>query len=262
MKPRLAGAGILVTRPAEQSGPLARLIRNAGGEPILFPALEIEPLAETAIASVLTRLPHFDLVVFVSPNAARVAMPDIVKNGGLPAQAKVAAVGPGTAAELKKSGVRNIISPRQGFDSEALLGELSSMPLGGGRVLIIRGQGGREFLGETLRSRGAAVEYLECYRRVRPDRDMRELLSLWGRDGMKACLATSSNIVANLFEMAGAAERSWLCNMPFFVPHPRVAATAFSRGVQCVFVSGNGDEALVAGLQTWFARLRPLHAAS
>ena len=262
MKPQLAGAGILVTRPAEQSVQLARLIRDAGGEPILFPALEIEPLAETAIAPVLNHLLRFDLVVFVSPNAARVAMPQILKNGGLPAHAKVAAIGPGTAAELKKSGVRNIISPQEGFDSEALIGELSTMRLGGGRVLIVRGRGGREFLGETLRSRGATVEYLECYRRVKPDRDMRKLLSRLGRDGMKACLATSSNIVENLFEMAGAAGRSWLCSMPFFVPHPRVAATAFTRGVQCVFVAGNGDEALVAGLETWFAHLRPLHAAS
>ena len=228
----------------------------------MFPALEIEPLAETAFASVLDHLLHFDLVVFVSPNAARVAMPHILKNGGLAARAKIAAVGPGTAAELKKSGVRNIISPLVGFDSEALIGELSTIALGGGRVLIVRGRGGREFLGETLRSRGATVEYLECYRRAKPDCDMRELLSRLGRDGMKACLATSSNIVENLFEMAGAAGRSWLCSVPFFVPHPRVAATAFSRGVQSVFVAGNGDEALVAGVQTWFARLRPLHAAS
>jgi uroporphyrinogen-III synthase len=262
MKPQLAGAGILVTRPAEQSVQLARLIRDAGGEPILFPALEIEPLPETAIASVLNHLLYFDLLVFVSPNAARVAMPQILKNGGLPAHAKVAAVGPGTSAELKKSGVRNIISPKAGFDSEALISELSTMPLGGGRVLIVRGRGGREFLGETLRSRGASVEYLECYRRVKPDCDMRELLSRSGLDGMKACLATSSNIVDNLFEMAGATGRAWLCSVPFFVPHPRVAATAFSRGVQCVFVAGNGDEALVAGLETWFARLRPLHADS
>jgi uroporphyrinogen-III synthase len=187
-------------------------------------------------------------------------MPHILTHGGLPAHAKVAAVGPGTVAELKKSGVRNIISPKTGFDSEALIGELSTMPFGGGRVLIVRGCGGREFLGQTLRSRGATVEYLECYRRVKPDRDMRELLSRLGRDGMKACLATSSNIVENLFEMAGAAGRSWLCSMPFFVPHPRVAATAFSRGVQCVFVAGSGDAALVAGLEIWFARLRPLHA--
>ncbi len=260
MSPRLAGSAILVTRPAEQSERLARLIRDAGGEPILFPALQIEPLAETAMAPVLDHLTRFDLVVFVSPTAARVAMPYILKTGGLPTHAKVATVGPGTAAELKKSGVQTIISPQAGFDSEALICELSTMPLGGSRVLIVRGRGGREFLGESLRSRGATVEYLECYYRVKPDRDMRELLSLFGRDGLEACLATSSNIVENLFEMAGAAGRSWLCGMPFFVPHPRVAAAAFSRGVQFVFVAGYGDEALVAGLETWFARLRPLQA--
>jgi uroporphyrinogen-III synthase len=258
----LAGAGILVTRPAEQSVQLARLIRDAGGEPILFPALEIEPLEETAIAPVLHRLLNFDLVVFVSPNAARVAMPQILKNGGLPVHAKVAAVGPGTSAELKKSGVRNIISPQEGFDSEALIRELSSLPLGGSRALVIRGQGGRELLGETLRSRGVKVEYLECYRRVTPDRDMEELLPLWRSGDLKACIATSSTIVMNLYEMAGEAGRLWLLGTPFFVSHPRVAATAFSRGVQRVFVAGNGDEALVAGMKTWFARLRPLHAAS
>jgi uroporphyrinogen-III synthase len=261
MRPHLAGVEILVTRPAEQSVQLARIIRDAGGEPILFPALEIEPLEEAAIAPALDHLRHFNLLIFVSPNAARVAMPRIAKGGGVPAHAKVAAVGPGTAVELKKSGVRDIISPREGFDSEALLGELSTMALGGSRVLIVRGQGGRELLGQNLRLRGATVEYLECYRRVKPDRDMRELMSHLGLDGRQACLATSSNIVENLFEMAGAAGRTWLCGMPFFVPHPRVAATAFSRGVHRVFVTGNGDDALLAGAQTWFARLRPPSAS-
>ena len=261
MRPHLAGVEILVTRPAEQSVQLARIIHDAGGEPVLFPALEIEPLEEAAIAPVLDHLRHFNLFIFVSPNAARVVMPRIAKRGGIPAHAKVAAVGPGTAVELKKSGVRDIISPREGFDSEALLGELSTMALGGSRVLIVRGQGGRELLGQNLRLRGATVEYLECYRRVKPDRDMRELMSHSGLDGRQACLATSSNIVENLFEMAGAAGRTWLCGMPFFVPHPRVAATAFSRGVHRVFVTGNGDDALLAGAQTWFARLRPPSAS-
>jgi uroporphyrinogen-III synthase len=229
----------------------------------LFPALAIEPLAEdAAVAPAFGRLVSFGLVIFISPNAVRLGMPHILKHGGLPAGVRVAAIGPGTAAELKKSGVRDIISPQQGFDSEALLGEFSNMQLAGRRVLIVRGQGGREYLGDALGSRGATVEYLECYRRVRPDRDMRELASNIGRDGIKACLATSSTIVQNLFEMAGAADLSWLCNVPFFVPHARVAATAFSRGARCIFVAGNGDEALVEGVQTWLARLRPLNAAS
>jgi uroporphyrinogen-III synthase len=163
---------------------------------------------------------------------------------------------------LKKSGVGNIISPQEGFDSEALVGELAAMPLTGSRVLIVRGQGGREFLADALRSRGAAVEYLECYRRAKPDRDMRDLLSQPGRDEVKACIATSASIVENLFEMGGAAGRAWLCAMPFVVPHPRVAGAAFSRGVGTVFVAGNGDEALVAAAQAWFARARAPRAAS
>jgi uroporphyrinogen-III synthase len=262
MKPSMAGAGILVTRPAEQSANLARLIRDAGGEPILFPAIEIESMENASMASVLDRLPHFDLVVFVSPNAARLGMPRIQKAGGLSARAGVAAVGPGTAAELKKSGVRDIISPEAGFDSEALVGELSATSQRGNRILIVRGQGGREFLGEALRARGAMVEYLECYRRVKPAADMRELLSQSDRSGMKACLATSSTIVENLFEMAGASGRARLCSFPFFVPHPRVAAAAFSHGVKTVFVAGSGDTALVAALETWFAPPRASRTAS
>jgi uroporphyrinogen-III synthase len=263
MTPQLAGASILVTRPVEQSAGLARLIRDAGGEPIMFPGLEIEPLAgDATAAAAFDRLQNFGLVIFISPNAVRMGMPDILKHGGLPAGAKVAAIGPASAAELKKLGVRNIISPQQGVDSEALLDEFSNMQIAGGRVVIVRGQGGREYLGEALRSRGAIVEYLECYRRVRPDRDMRELASRIGRDVIKACVATSSNIVENLFEMAGATGFSWLRSVPFFVPHARVAASAFSRGVQCVFVAGSGDEALVEGVQTWLARLRPTHATS
>jgi uroporphyrinogen-III synthase len=261
MKHGLAGVGVLITRPSGQSGHLATLIKASGGEPILFPAIRIEPLPEVATAA-LDNLQQFGLLIFVSPNAVRVAMPRILKHGGLPAQASVAGVGPGTAAELKKSGARNIISPREGFDSEALIRELSSLPLAGSRALVIRGEGGRELLGETLRSRGAEVDYLECYRRVRPDRAMEELLPLWRSGALKACIATSSTIVMNLFEMAGEAGRPWLLGTPFFVSHPRVAATAFSRGAERVFVAGNGDEALVTGLITWFARLRPLHAAS
>ena len=219
--------------------------------------MEIEALPESEIASVLKRLGHFDLIVFVSPNAVRVALPRMLTRGGIPLQAKVAAVGPGTAAELKKNGVENIISPQEGADSEALLGELSDVRLEGARMLIVRGQGGREFLADALRARGAAVEYFECYRRIKPVRDTRELVSWLDRDAIKACLATSSSIIENLFEMAGIAGRSRLCAVPFFVPHPRVAVTAFSQGAQCVFVAGSGDEALVTGVQTWFARSPP-----
>jgi len=252
----LAGIGVLVTRPEHQSQRLAELIHRLGGEPLLFPAMEIVAQPDDATAPVLKRLAQFDLAIFTSPNAARLAMQRIAQAGGLPAGVRVAALGPGSAAELKKSGVREMITPEADFDSEALLDALSGLPFAGKSVVIFRGQGGRELLGESLRQRGAEVEYVECYRRARPRRDLAELMPLWRQGRLRACLATSSEIVINLFDMAGEACRPWLCQTPMFVSHPRVAATAFAYGVHTVFVAGTGDEALASGLETWFARLR------
>ena len=252
----LAGIGVLVTRPEHQAQRLAELIRSLGGEPLLFPAMEIVALPDEATTTALKRLAQFDLAIFTSPNAARMAMRCIGQAGGLPARLRIAALGPGTAAELKKSGVREMITPEANFDSEALLDALSGLQFAGKRVVIFRGQGGREWLGESLRQRGAVLEYVECYRRARPGHDLAELMPLWQQGRLRACLATSSEIVDNLFDMAGEACQPWLCQTPMFVSHPRVAATAFALGVHTVFVAGMGDEALASALETWFARLR------
>jgi len=258
-KQPLAGIGVLVTRPEHQSQRLVELIRSLGGEPLLFPAIEIVAQPDTATAPVLKRLTEFDLAIFTSPNAARLAMQRIAQAGGLPVGLRMAALGPGTAAELKKFGARAMITPDTDFDSEALLEKLSGLQLSGKRVVIFRGQGGRELLGESLRQRDAEGEYVECYRRVRPRHDLTELMPLWQQGRLRACLATSSEILINLFDMAGEACRPWLCQTPTFVPHPRVAATAFAFGVHTVFVAGMGDEVLASGLETWFARLRRVH---
>jgi uroporphyrinogen-III synthase len=214
---------------------------------------------EAITAQVLERLAQSDLAIFASPNAARLAMQRIATAGGLPAGLRVAALGPGTAAELKKSGVREMIMPAADFDSEALLEALSALRLSGKKVIIFRGQGGRELLGEALGKRGAEVEYVECYRRARPRRNLAELVPMWQQGRLRACVATSSEIVINLFDMAGEACLPWLCQTPIFVPRPRVAATAFVLGAHTIFVAGTGDVALASGLETWFARLRQVH---
>ena len=254
MSGTLNGAGILVTRPAAQAGPLAQMVRDAGGKPVLFPGLDVEAIAmDSALPGASG---HFDLAIFVSPNAVRFGVPLIEASGGFGRFKRLAAIGPGTTAELKKHGVHDVISPQSGHDSEALIAALSGMQLT--RALIVRGEGGRELLRDTLRERGATVEYLECYRRTRPAGDMHALTAR-AREAVTACVATSSSIVANLFEMAGEDGRPWLRSLVFFVPHPRVAATAYGCGAGTVFVTGNGDEALLSGMATWFSRLRPSH---
>lgn len=249
----LAGVGVLVTRPAGQSGPLASRISAEGGRPILFPALEIEPVPESEIASALAGIAAADLAVFVSPNAARFGLAALARKGGPGFAGRHAAVGPGTAAELNKAGVREVIAPETGFDSEALLSVLPLNEMAGRHVVIFRGNGGREHLGDVLKSRGARVTSVSCYRRIRPSGDMRGLQPLWQGGGIHACVATSAEIVSNLFAMAGETVRPWLCQTPIFVPHARVATTAFAGGARALFVAGVGDPALMRGLLSWFA---------
>jgi len=202
------------------------MIADLGGEAILFPAIEIELQAENEITRKLQDAGKFDLVVFVSPNAARAAMPAIRRAGEMLRHVRLAAVGAGTATELEREGAREIIVPDSGFDSEALMETLRALRPQPRRVLIVRGEGGREWLAESMRTMGAEVEYLECYRRLKPARCFGDLPRRWHEGVRRGCVATSAEIVANLFAMAGDGYRDDLQRVPFFVSHPRRGAGA------------------------------------
>ncbi|HEY4638059.1 MAG TPA: uroporphyrinogen-III synthase, partial [Burkholderiales bacterium] len=132
----LAGRRILVTRPRELAQGLAALIAQAGGEPVLYPALEIrDPEDAGAARAALARLQEFDLAVFVSPSAVRKAFE--LLRAGWPARVRAAALGAGTRRELEARGVQAIIAPQDGADSEALLELAQLRRLEGSRVLIL-----------------------------------------------------------------------------------------------------------------------------
>ena len=143
----LTGIDILVTRPAHQAGALAEKIRAAGGEPVLFPVLEILDIADPRpLLELIGRLDEFDLAIFISPNAVNKAMSLIQANRAIPSGLKFAAVGQGTVAALQKFGVRSVIAPTKRFDSEALLEMAELKEVAGKRVVIFRGDGGRQLL--------------------------------------------------------------------------------------------------------------------
>ena len=148
-----------------------------------------------------------------------------------------AAVGQATARELANFGVTAVTAPAR-FDSEALLALPEMQVVAGKRMIIFRGVGGRELLGEALTARGAVVEYAECYRRVLPRADPAPLLKAWER---------------NLHELVGAPGRPWLQKTPLFVPHPRIAAAARELNLDAVVQTAQGDDGLMQGLQLWFA---------
>jgi uroporphyrinogen-III synthase len=249
----LAGRRILVTRPRELAQGLATLIRQAGGEALLYPAIEIQDITDPAPArALLARLQEFDLAVFVSPSAVRKAM-ELAEGRALPVgqpryagQAwpkglRVAAIGGGTRRALEERGFRDVIAPASEADSEALLAlpELAGFR----RVAIFRGEGGREALGEALAARGARVEYAACYRRVRPEAAPAPA----GRiDGI--CV-NSGESLRNLAALLG---RERVARPPLFVPNARVAAIARELGLREPVLAGPGDAQMLAALVAYF----------
>jgi uroporphyrinogen-III synthase len=251
----LAGRTIVVTRPAQQARALARLIENAGASAFLFPAIEIRDVEDIGpFTRLVDRLDEFDLAVFISPNAIERALRLIQARRKLPPRLKIAAIGGGSVKALERHGVTGVIAPQGRYDSEALL-ERTEIA-GARRVVIFRGEGGREHLGDALSARGAAVEYAECYRRVKPALDPAPLLRAWSGGGIHAVTATSSEGLLNFAEMIGAPGRERLQATPVFVPHPRIAEAARSLEIRAVIVTGPGDEGVLEGLNAFFSARR------
>lgn len=247
----LAGRRIVVTRPRGQAAALARLIGGAGGEAILFPAIEIvAPTDEGPARALLDRLEDFDIAVFISANAVERGL--ALLGRPWPGKVRAAAVGPGTRRRLEESGVREVIAPQGRADSEALLALPAFGSMAGRRVAIIRGEGGREVLREVLQARGAAVEYAECYRRVRPQADPASLLSDWSRGSVHAVTVGSAEALANLRAMLGGPGARLVADTPLFVPHPRVAEEARRLGIARVVVAEPGDGGMLAALVAYF----------
>lgn len=255
MKP-LAGKRILVTRPGSQGEALAALIREAGGEALCIPAIEIQDLAEPqGFFAVADALASFDLAIFVSPNAVQRGLQRLRARGvqvpwtGLP---RVAALGQGSRRALEQEGFRGVIAPAGLPDSEALLALPELARVEGKRVALFRGEGGRDLLGSELTARGAAVASAECYRRARPESSRAPLGEALAR-GVDALAVTSSEGLANLLELAGPAGASRLAQTPVFVPHPRIVGTASRHGLGRAIIAGAGDAETAAALVAYFS---------
>jgi uroporphyrinogen-III synthase len=250
----LAGRGIVVTRPREQAAGLAERIEAAGGRALLYAAIEIQDLPDPSAAlAAIARLETFDLAAFVSPTAVRKAFGLMGKRpwpGGL----RAAGVGAATAAELQAAGVESIVAPQDRADSEALLDLPELADVAGLRIVIFRGEGGREVLAEGLRARGAIVEYAACYRRARPQTDLRPLVEAWRRRDVDALTVSSSTGLRNFVALLGAAAPAVLEALPLFVPHARVAGEARRLGAARAVVAGPTNEEMLEALVAYFGR--------
>jgi uroporphyrinogen-III synthase len=223
----LKGFGVLVTRPEHQAGELVAAIEDAGGEAIRFPVIEIEPYEAGDVNRCLETLPDADITIFVSTNAVYYGLPYAIGDGSA-----IAAVGPSTKTAIEAAGTHVDIYPARGFDSEHLLAEAQLREVAEKNVRIIRGDGGRELLADTLRARGATVDYLPVYRRL-PRVYSPSLLSglehRW-RDGQVNCVvAMSVDTLDKLLEILPSGCLELVARTPLVTPSVRVLQSASDR---------------------------------
>nr|WP_189683630.1 uroporphyrinogen-III synthase [Pseudomonas sp. SWRI144] len=240
----------MLTRPAEESLALAGTLAGAGIFSSSLPLLDIEPLPVTPEQlAVLRDLGRYCAVIVVSKPAARLAVRQLDRAWP---RLPWFSVGAATAQVLAEHGL-NVHYPPTGDDSEALLQlpalrEAIARP--DARVLILRGEGGRELLAERLRASGASVDYLELYRRFLPAYDAGVLMQRIQLERLNGLVVSSGQGFLHLHALAGA---DWpqVAQLPLFVPSPRVFEMARGAGAEKVVdCRGASAAALLVALRS------------
>ncbi|MFJ3521566.1 uroporphyrinogen-III synthase [Pseudomonas sp. NPDC090203] len=248
----MKGWRLLLTRPAEESQALALTLAEEGIFSSSLPLLDIQPLpVSEENRSIIYNLAAYCAVIVVSKPAARLGLELVDEVWPQPPMQDWFAVGAATAQILDDYGLR-VFYPEQGDDSEALvaLPQLQAAISGyDPKVLIMRGEGGREWLAEQLREQGVAVDYLPLYRRSLPQYPAFVLPQRVEAERLNGLVVSSGQGFEHLRQLAGDA---WpqLARLPLFVPSPRVAELAREAGAQSVVdCRGASAAALLAALR-------------
>jgi uroporphyrinogen III methyltransferase / synthase len=165
----LYGEVVAVTRARAQASGLAARLQELGAEVVETPAIRIEPRPlDGDLLAAVQGIGDYVLACLTSPNGVRLlfdALAGTGRDARALAGATVAAIGPGTAAELERRGVRPDVVPEQ-FVAEALVEALEPIELAGRRVLVARAAEARSVLPDALRARGAEVDDVALYETV------------------------------------------------------------------------------------------------
>ena len=250
---------LVITRPEKQAIEFAERLRAAGREAVVFPLLDIAPLQDTtALRNVLDRLATFSLVAFVSPNAIDATFAHLTT---WPLHVPLAVMGEGSAQALARYGITadryQITRPldRHRSDSLTLLEALDLTHLRTGKVLILRGETGRELLADALRAAGAQVEQVAAYRRsaveLTPPRAA-QLAQLLDTDNR--WIITSSEALHVLMHLVAQVDPhngvGKIQRKIIYAPHPRIVEVAQSLGFRTMHLTDAGDDGLFSTLQS------------
>lgn len=244
---------IVITRPEQQASVLSAGIKAAGGDVLLFPTIEIQPLAlEHESKTKIQQLDQFAIVIFISPNAVNFGLPQILAETTLPKNILLATIGQGSAKSLAgQLGRQPDIVPAENFNSEGLLATSALQNVENKRILIVRGKGGREHLKHTLQDRGAQVEYLDVYQRVMPSVSASELEQNLQKNQIAAIVITSATSLQNLVALTPDSVLSQLYRVPLLLINKRLVDVAREAGFtgKLIIATQASDEAMIETLK-------------
>jgi uroporphyrinogen-III synthase len=253
----LSGQRVLITRPAHQQPPLITGLQVRGAKTISLPLLAITAPSRGEQADVLRRqllaLDSYELLVFISSNAVREgckAIDDYWPQ--FPVGLDLLAIGPSTAALAEELTGQRVRSAAGGMTSEDLLELDSFTNIEGRRIGIFRGEGGRDFLAQQLRKRGAQVDYFDVYRREElnyEDIQVREALIESEPTLLTAMSGQTLQALRSLIDQLSEPHADKLLTLPVIVPSQRVRDLAAEMGFENPIAAPGADlDALLQAL--------------
>jgi uroporphyrinogen III methyltransferase/synthase len=245
---QLFGRKVLITRPKDHGDALRSALQAAGAEVVDVPVVAIRDAADggAALRRAAASLATYDWVVLTSANGARRLL-DVVTDARAFGSARVAAIGPGTAAALRSGNIQPDLVPDRHV-GEALVEGFPRPPTGGGRVLLARAAVARDVVPEGLRELGWTVDVVDAYRTVPSVIDDEQRMAVAAAD----VVTFASSSAVDAFLTAFGAE-----NVPPVVAciGPVTAATAEARGLRVdVLPSVHTVEGIVDELARFFGR--------
>ena len=246
---------VLVTRPAgNASDMLCSAVKAAGYDVFSQPLLVLNRLPQLPVAQcqMVSQLDRYQHIIFISSNAVHFGMGFIAEHWPqLPAGLNWYAIGSSTAARLEYFGIE-AVTPGRVMTSEGLLGVLSLQNVHGQRVLIVKGEGGRDRLAQELKRRGALVEELPCYCRGLPAIAPGELAANVIGWAIEVIMITSGEGLSNLQVLLTPTETTKLKGICLIVPSQRVARMAQGAGFEQIVTADNAsDLAMLRALKEW-----------